>query len=199
MDQQRADHTIDDEALDREIESALAAEPSPEFLARVRARIAAGPAPSLWRPSWGFAGGLSLAGAVLLTVVFVRSERPRPPDSALPADPITAAPIAAVTPAGIPIAPFEPTTLMAAAAESSGRVRIQRSAAATAPAIVISPRDAAALRLLMANLREGRVDPSVLAALQEAAPPLEPLATVAIQPIAIEPLPRLALLEGERP
>jgi hypothetical protein len=51
----------------------------------------------------------------------------------------------------------------------------------------------------MMNMREGRVDLTALDALQAVAAPLEPLDKIAIQPIAIQPLPRLALLEGERP
>jgi hypothetical protein len=40
---------LGDSQLDRDIESALSIEPSPEFLARARARIAAEPEPSPWR------------------------------------------------------------------------------------------------------------------------------------------------------
>jgi hypothetical protein len=65
--------------------------------------------------------------------------------------------------------------------------------------VLVAPEDAAALRLLVINIREGRVGPTVLGALQAVATPLEQSSEIAIQPITIEPLPQLALLEGERP
>jgi hypothetical protein len=84
-------------------------------------------------------------------------------------------------------------------AGSTSRITHDRvTRGSTVPKVLISPADAAALRALIASVRDGRVDETTIAALQEDAPPLQPLATVAIQPIAIEPLPQLALLEGER-
>jgi hypothetical protein len=74
-------HTPDDlpndSTLERELETIVAVDPSPEFLARVRTRIAQEPAPSSWRWSlgrrslgeggWGFA----LAGAAAAMVLAV--------------------------------------------------------------------------------------------------------------------------------
>ena len=48
MDGARPD-ALSDAQLDRELEAALGVEPSPEFLARVRTRIAVEPEPSRWR------------------------------------------------------------------------------------------------------------------------------------------------------
>jgi hypothetical protein len=48
MDGARPD-ALNDAQLDRELEAALGVEPSPEFLARVRTRIAAEPEPPRWR------------------------------------------------------------------------------------------------------------------------------------------------------
>ena len=54
MDGTGPQHPLSDSQLDRELESALGIEPSPEFLARVRTRIAAEPELSLWRQAvWG--------------------------------------------------------------------------------------------------------------------------------------------------
>ena len=50
--------------IDQEIRDALKVEPSPEFLARVRTRIANEPAPSAWRWSWTFAAAGALAAAL---------------------------------------------------------------------------------------------------------------------------------------
>ena len=61
--------SLTDVELDRDIEAALAIEPSPEFLARVRTRVAAEPEPSRWRlavePLWAVA----IVGIVLAIVV----------------------------------------------------------------------------------------------------------------------------------
>ena len=58
---------LNDPSLDREIESLLATEPSPEFVARVRARVANEPEPGGWRPAFIFA----MAGAVAVVIVAV--------------------------------------------------------------------------------------------------------------------------------
>ena len=78
---------LGDSQLDRDIESALGIEPSPEFLARARARIAAEPEPSSWRrayvvfafrrtsmdPLWGVA----LVG-ILMAIVIPQLMRDEP-------------------------------------------------------------------------------------------------------------------------
>ena len=65
-----------DEPLDREIRRLLAADPSPAFEARVRARVAAEPATNAWRGGrlW-MAFGAATAALVLAVAVF----RPEPP------------------------------------------------------------------------------------------------------------------------
>jgi hypothetical protein len=60
-----------DDALDCEICSLLAVEPSAEYVARVRRRIASEPAPSTWRSSW-----LLLPMAATVAVLLVIAQRP---------------------------------------------------------------------------------------------------------------------------
>ena len=65
---------LSDSQLDRELESALGVDPSPEFLARVRTRVAAEPRRELWRLAirrWSFEPlvGVALIGIVLAVVV----------------------------------------------------------------------------------------------------------------------------------
>jgi cytochrome c556 len=60
---------LTDGEIDRALAAALAVDPSPEFVARVRMRIASEPEPSDWRFSWVFAAGactLAIAMAVTL-------------------------------------------------------------------------------------------------------------------------------------
>ena len=73
---------MNDAALEREIERALAVDPSPEFLVRVRARIADEPAPASRGFGWLFAGVATVAAAAAL-VLAVRMVSPaRPPATA---------------------------------------------------------------------------------------------------------------------
>jgi len=66
------------DALDRELAAALDVDPSPEFVARVRARIAAEPAPASWRlPRLMLAAG-TCAVAIGLSALVV--PRPVSPD-----------------------------------------------------------------------------------------------------------------------
>ena len=51
MDGLGSQHPLSDSQLDRELDAALGIEPSPEFVARVRTRIASEPEPSRWHPS----------------------------------------------------------------------------------------------------------------------------------------------------
>jgi hypothetical protein len=55
MDGHEQNDALTDSSLDREIASLVAAEPSPEFLARVRTRVTKEPEPGRWRASWMFA------------------------------------------------------------------------------------------------------------------------------------------------
>ncbi len=200
MDQERTVHTMSDEALEREIENALAVDPSPEFLARVRTRIAIeSSTPAAWRLPWRVVGIGTLVTTVGLTLVIAWSVRE--PNPVLPG-PVALIPTAESAQTRAPIA----TTRSPSAAEAPagrsvelGRVRVRPAALTKEPEILISPGDAAALRVLIMNIHEGRIDATVLNAVQRIATPLEPLGEIVIQPIAIEPLPRLALLEGERP
>jgi cytochrome c556 len=66
----RSGEPLTDLDIDRALKTALAVEPSPAFLARVRMRIASEPEPSGWRLSWVFAGGAcTIAIAVAVTVM----------------------------------------------------------------------------------------------------------------------------------
>ena len=68
---------LNDPALEREIESLLAIEPSPEFLARVRTHIANEPEPSRWRLAWVVVPAIGACMVVFATVMVMWS-RPEP-------------------------------------------------------------------------------------------------------------------------
>jgi cytochrome c556 len=60
---------VTDGDIDSTLATALAVEPSPEFLARVRMRIASEPDPSDWRFSWVFAAGACTIAIVIAVSV----------------------------------------------------------------------------------------------------------------------------------
>jgi cytochrome c556 len=71
---------LDDE-VDRAVAAALAVEPSPEFLARVRMRIDSEPKPSHRRPSWTWVAAactIAIASAISSTSRPPRREKPTP-------------------------------------------------------------------------------------------------------------------------
>jgi hypothetical protein len=88
---------LSDEALAREIEAALGVDPSPQFLPRVRARIATERARQGWMWSWRWAEAVAvLAGAGVIAVWTLREPVPAPRDpritNASPLEPIGESP-----------------------------------------------------------------------------------------------------------
>ena len=61
---------MNDGALDREIAAVLNVEPSPDFVARVRQRVADAPVPSAWGVSWSAGAAASLALAGMAAMIF---------------------------------------------------------------------------------------------------------------------------------
>ena len=106
MDGHRHVDAMNDPSLDREIESLLATEPSPEFVARVRARVASEPEPGGWRLPFIF----STAGAVAVVIVAViawPSREPVPSGDTRVQSPHVAEAIETATSQG-PLAPLQP-------------------------------------------------------------------------------------------
>jgi hypothetical protein len=85
MNDPRRTEPLTDAALDREIRDALAIDPSPEFLPRVRARVADEPSPTAWhgawpaRVRWALAASAVVAMLAAATVLRNRSEMPVSP------------------------------------------------------------------------------------------------------------------------
>ena len=198
MDSQREIGAMTDEALEREIEAALAVDPSPEFRARVRARIASkAVSEAQWRVRWDvLTAGVALA-SVLAVVMFFRADQKRLGGEVEQSHPTAIlreeAPIAAIPPTTVahPAAPVAPERQIADGTRASTRDSIPF------PEVVIAPEETAGLRSLMALVSDGRFDSSMLGERRDATAP-DQAGEIIIQPIAIEPLAALALLEGER-
>ena len=201
---------VKEAALDREIERALAVDPSPEFLVRVRARIADEPAPAARGFGWLFAGIATLAAAAIL-VLAVRMVSPaRPPASApllasrsigsavvVPSvNPATAGPAEAghYVPKGVGrddqyvVSGFSRTRR-----ESPD---VSRTAATRTAEPLFDARETTALQRLIADVRDARVDLTPL--LKEGPMPLPSNDDLVIPPIVIAPL-ETGGTQGERP
>jgi hypothetical protein len=199
MDQDPAVGTLDDE-LGNEIELALRVDPSPGLKAHVRTRIATDLTSGAWHLAWRLVGVGALAAAVVLAILVSRGERTA--QQPLEVGRLVATPPGESTPPAVPVAEEAPPLTIpertVVRVNSDSDIRPRLPSVATGPEALISPAEAAALRLLMIQTRDGRVDPSALGDIRDSNEPLEPLNEIAIQAIAIEPLSRLAPLEGER-
>lgn len=193
---------MNDVAFERDIERALAVEPSPEFVARVRSRIAGEPSPPSRRFGWMFAGvaTAAVAAAVVFTVFVVSPAHQTGPAGA----PLLAS--RSVTSGSVVVPAIAPADRAIPSASRTSPV-VHRltpfvsSAArgAAEPEPLIDARETAALQRLIAGVRDARVDLSLLL---KGAPPapmaLQPIDDLVIPPIAIEPLVSGGV-EGERP
>jgi hypothetical protein len=196
---------MSDAALEREIEAALDVDPSPEFLARVRARVATEVVSAPWHIRWDFiTAGVALA-SVLAFVMFFRADQERlggeaeqgGPAAILRSEaPVVAIPPATVDPPAASPATAVPTRTVPESAIADG-TRASARDSIPVPEVVIAPEETAGLRSFMALVSDGRFDSSMLGEQQDATAP-DQADEIVIEPIAIEPLAALALLEGER-
>jgi cell division septation protein DedD len=175
---------LSDETLEREIEAALAVDPSPEFLARVRVRVAEEERPAGWLLRWHWvAGTVVTAVAAVLAVYSWREPEPavvgqeiapiavqRHPEREWPA--LTAPAIAERQPAPAPARPVR-----------------------RAPEVLISEEEKSGFQLLLASLKkqeDARQIQEALAKVETSGPPW-----LEISPIVIEPFPQFAVSEGD--
>jgi hypothetical protein len=191
---------VSDALLDREIESLLAVEPSPEFVARVRTRVAQEPEQGRWRSVWMFAVAGTVA-VVIVAVIAWPSREPAPPSSTSIDVPRLAKTVETITP---------PTTTERqplASRRQSGR----RAATVTSIArdrefdidlreVVVAENEARAFASLVASIRQHRFDAAMSSA-PNPDTPLEIKELPPVEPLEIEPIVKLAALqaEGERP
>jgi hypothetical protein len=176
--------------LDRELRDLLAIEPSPEFAAGIRARVAEQAIAGVWRPPlWLAAAAVLVVSAGLGLVMLAPSREPFvAPDVRLSAAPVPVAPVAAVVPATVP--PTEPRrTGTMRASQPPARAVVADS---QGPVIIIDPRQREVvarlfddLRRSMAGGREVKVDDTVTETeIAEIA-----LAPIAVAPMVVEPIP----------
>lgn len=204
MDAERSGRAMTGAAIDREIQAALAVDPSPEFLARVRTHIAAEP-PGVrtWLP-WKLVAAAVMAAIVAAVVVMSRPqektsktataqgdirltpeasiEQPRGPERSRASADSTHRPVEA--PGAQRRA--SPRRLTPPPAQSEARLV---AAMPAEPEILVDPREARAIRLVIRATRDGSLDLS--AALRATTPTvmtLPPIAAIVIAPLSIDPL-----------
>ena len=161
--------------IDRELASLLSVEPSPEFRARVRARIAVEPLPRPWYLQWRAAEAGAAAAAIVAGVAIMRvGPVPQPTPTAPLVDNGQAAPMRTddPTPAQTP---------------HDGSVAARRSSS-NSPEVVIDRTAARGLQQLDALVREGRVQ-----LVFDDEPGLQE--DIVVAPIVIEPITVTTLSE----
>ena len=178
----------------------LASEPSPEFLARVRTRVAEEPEPGRWRTSWVFATAAVVAAGILAVIVWP-SREPSPANTVPDRNPRVAQVVETVTPPASSPAP-QPQRL---AQQSTSRPVAIRAASAHGididlPEVVIADNEAKTFASLVASSRQIRFDVTIPEP-SDPDKPLELKKLPPVDPLDIEPIVKLAALqaEGERP
>jgi hypothetical protein len=191
---------LSDTTLEKELEAAVGVEPSPEFLPRIRARVASERIGARWvsfRP-WQWAAATAAVGLVAVAGLWTLREPMPPAREALvtnapsveashaAAEAVTSS--AGSTPSAVVPAPEADRSNPARAARST------RPPAIAEPEVLISEDEAAALKRLFAAIGERRLETSALPDLASALEPPEPIEDIVLEPISIIPL---APLEGE--
>ncbi|HET9385012.1 MAG TPA: hypothetical protein VFO67_07675 [Gemmatimonadales bacterium] len=177
---------LNDETLEREIEAALAVDPSPEFLAKVRARVAEEEKPAGWLLRWHWVAGTVVTAAAVLLAVYAWRE----PEPAAAGREI--APIAVTRPqheATLPV-----VTVPAIAEHQPGQAPA-RPARRRAPEVLISEEEKSGFQVLLASLNkqeDARQIQEALAKVETSGPPW-----LEISPIVIEPFSQFTAAEGD--
>jgi hypothetical protein len=185
---------LSDETLEKEIEAALGVDPSPEFLPRIRERIANERVREewFWSGSWRWAGVAAVVTAAAVIAVWTLRDPSRAPREAHITD---TAPAESTTP---PVEPALPApALVASSAESpqpvsapvARTVRSTRTPAVVArPEVLISLDEAVALRQLVVAIAARQVQATDIPQLAAESAPLPTIEEIVLEPIELSPL-----------
>jgi hypothetical protein len=202
MDERRLE-PLTDAALDREIEAALAVEPSPEFLARVRLSLAAEPARPSWR-RWAFVGAAAAAAAAVLVIATWRVPVARAPRASVAsgaaargADAVVRHSSRPAEPARVAAARPRPPRAAPAPRAVEARPTLEEAGVPALPEVLFSETERQALAMLLTGVQHGEIPPMTRPGAAGVEGPDDSL-PIEIDPLLITPL-RIARLEGERP
>jgi hypothetical protein len=207
---------LSDAALDRELDAAVNVDPSPEFVARIRLRVAAEPRRTGWRWQWRLAGaGVAVAAVALLAAGLWPATRSDERREAAARTPASRATRSEASEAAVPPPPRDTPRARSAPPREVPRRQTQavdeRSVRAAAesgaapdfrplPDVQVSADEVRAYEMLFAGVPRRSApaappDGSAAAGTEPAE-----LHDLAIMPLIIEPRPQMARLEtGERP
>ena len=185
---------LSDETLEKDIEAAVCVDPSPEFLPRIRERIANERVREgwLWSGSRRWAGAAAAVTAVAVIAVWTLRDPSRAPREAhLTGTP----PVESITPSVEPALPAP--ALVASSAESQKPVsppvartsRLTRTPAVVKrPEVLISLDEAVALRQLIVAVAARQVQATDIPQLAAASAPLPTIEEIVLEPIELSPL-----------
>ena len=197
MDAQRSGALTDSE-IDGALSAALAVEPSAEFVARVRTRIASEPEPSGWRYPWTLAAAGAMALAFASAVAVLQMNQAMPPAEAvlapLPSRALAFASLSLVPGMGMVSSVGSGFLSAEALAKAVSRIRRRvvsptlRAEPEVIPEVIIDAGEAAALRRLFSSVSEGRIELTMAAEAPQVNAALTVLNPIEIAPIVVEPL-----------
>jgi hypothetical protein len=205
MDDHRSAGALIDAALARDLEAALAVDPSPDFVARVRTRVQDERDAAWFPPAWA----LAAAGALVVVAAIVGLPRPNVSQVTTdapavrhhsPAPRRDAAVATSIGPAPRQDAAAAPPVSRVKNREAPRRaavVSVRRSASRDQPELLIEAGEARALQQLFSDVRQGLIDLTSLHQVAAAAT-LQPPSEIAFPPITIEPVATESAEEGER-
>lgn len=181
---------LTDSALDRELTETLRIDPSPEFLARVRTRVAAEPARPAWRLVVEPLAPFAIAGIVLALVVPKLMRDTPVPISHPPR-------VATVTP-DVPraVAPVVKGSEAVRRTAFAPRVEAENTTPLRLSPVLVAEDERRAFELFVAAVGQGHVPE---AAIEPAVDVRREAADLSIAPLVIPPLPPIARAgqEGE--
>jgi hypothetical protein len=180
------DEALTDRRLDREIEALLVVEPSPQFTARARERVARVQMQAPWHGSVLRVGAAAAATAVVVIGMW-RMPTPGPRVSERPPS-AASRPDEAVTPS-VAAHPRDEAAPPVPLSATPRPVRVETQPAEGPHAeIVISREDAAALQRLVDVLAARQLEPGVLPQLDSVSAPLAPIEEIVLEPITLSPI-----------
>jgi hypothetical protein len=188
MDDRRPDDAMSDAELEQDIERALAVQPSPEFLARVRAEIGAQPERMPWRIGWTWLAAGSAVAAITVAIVLSRPAAQQPGNVPEPARLATTTKTTPAKPAATP-----QTSLPQTAGRHVPDVPRRRFPSLTSvaertpraePEVLIAKDEADALKRLMRGLDRGVVEPSAAGDGPNGVQPIQPPIPIVVAPMA---------------
>jgi hypothetical protein len=206
MDARRPGGEVTDSALDRELQAMLGADPSPEFVARARARVSSDAANARpWLGVWTVVAPLAAVAAVVIVIAAAGGRRGAEPGgsrAALASRPLAGSGAANAVGALLPVlrggelgggdatSPIGRAEMAAAHHRSIATSNApSRTMTAAEPEVLVDPREAAALRAFFERARNGGVELTAIVA-----PPMPPLIDptevhdIYIAPIAFDPV-----------